>query len=149
MTTPLFRLLLSALILCTAGAAGAVFLHKRALTQATELVMQVNAEALGSWNPQPLLDHAADTLLDKPGAEFYGRYFTTLQRRLGALQQIHNIQFTMELGPPWQLYRRGSAEYTMQADFANGYANIKISLQRQDNRWCISNYLVLTPLLSS
>lgn len=148
MTTQRIRLTIIALIVCIVALASLVLLHQRASDEATALVMDVNSRALSGWDPQPVISQAHELLLADAGAEFFDTYFRAL-RRLGTLQEIRDIRFDMALGAPWQLYRSGSASYTMNAIFSNGQAEVRISLIRDQSQWRISEYLVLTPALAS
>ena len=148
MTTQRISLIFGALIMCVVTVATAMMMHNRAVDDATALVMYVNSRALGTWNPESVVDNSDSTLRDGVADDFFHTYFRTLSR-LGSLQSINDIRFDVALGPVWQLYRTGSASYTMNAVFDNGQAEVRITLSREQGQWRIREYLVLTPMLAA
>jgi hypothetical protein len=148
MTMPRTRLIILALIAGIVVLATLVLTHNRAASEASALVLDVNTRSLGNWDPEPVLSHAHDSLLADAGPDFFHTYFRALQR-LGNLQEIRDITFELTLSPPWTLYRAGSAHYTMNASFSAGQAEIRMTLIRENGRWMIGEYLVLTPALAS
>src|SRR5690606_25187814 len=149
MTPARTALLILALIVCIVPLSMVFMAHKKAIDEASSLVMELNRDSLGNWNPQTLLTHLHSSLETRPGAAYFESYIQTLQRRLGALQEIRDISYEIELGSPWQLYSSGSASYNMKATFSNGPANIRIRLIRENGHWLVSQYSVMSALMAA
>lgn len=141
-------LIILALLLCIIVVALAIMSRTRAVDAANNLAIETSSQALTHWDANLVIDNATQSLLDEGGDGFYYTYFASLQR-LGDLQEITDISFTVDLPAVLLPGSEGTASYTMNAVFSYGYAEVRISLERRDGRWWFSEYLVLTPLLAA
>lgn len=141
-------LIVAALLLCIILVTSAIVSRTRAVEAANNLAIETSSQALADWDADLIRNNAARSLLDQGGEDFYPTYFASL-RRLGNLQEITDITFTMDLPAILWPGSEGSARYTMNAVFSQGQAEVRVSLVRMDNRWWFSEYLVLTPFLAS
>ncbi|MDO8910191.1 MAG: hypothetical protein Q7W55_17015 [Pseudohongiella sp.] len=141
-------LIIGALLLCIILVALAIVSRTRAVEAANVLAVEINSQALSSWDAALIVTNSEPSLLAQGGPDFFYTYFAAL-RRLGSLQEIDDIVFTMELPRLLLPGSQGTASYTMNAVFTQGHAEIRITLMRRDGRWWFSEYLVLTPLMAS
>lgn len=148
MTRHRITLIVLVLIVGIAVAGTLVFSHNRVVNQASTLVLDVNTRALAQWDPEALVAHAHNSLTANTKPDFIPNYFRALSF-LGALQEIRDINYELTLSPFWTWYDSGNAYYTMNASFANGFAEIRITLIRESGQWLISEYLVLTPAMAA
>jgi hypothetical protein len=141
-------LIITALLLCILALTFAIVSRTRALEAANTLAVDISRLALSNWNAELVISNADRSLLDQGGDDFFYTYFSALGR-LGTLQEISDISYTVDL-PAILLSRDGgNVSYTMNAIFSQGQAEVRITVMRHDGRWWFSEYLVLTPALAS
>lgn len=124
-----------------------VYQRNIAVEQSSNLVMTVTADVLVNWDPHTIRQHADDALLARDSAEATQRRYTPMGRRLGALQEIYDIEYELDMPGWWQLNRTASASYRMRARFESEVATIRVELIRQQGRWMISDYDIQPPAI--
>ncbi|HDZ08143.1 hypothetical protein [Pseudohongiella sp.] len=129
--------------------AHSVYQRNMAVQESTTLVMTVTTDMLVNWDPQTVRRHADDALLAQENAESMQRRYTPMGRRLGALQEIYDIRYQIDMPAWWQVNGQVSASYTMNARFESEVATVRISLFRQQGRWLISAFDVQPPAIAS
>jgi len=112
------------------------------------MVMDITTEALRNWDASLIIENADPALLSATQPEVFHTLFRALSR-LGLLQELTGITYEMTQPSLWQLSGTASADYTMQAIFENGFAELRISMIRKNGQWYFTNYQVLTPLLNA
>jgi hypothetical protein len=120
-----------------------------AVDQSSALVMMVTTDVLVSWHPEMLRQNASVVLLDRQSADSMQRHYTLLGRRLGALQEIYDIEYQVDIPGWWQPNGTVSASYNMRARFESEVATISVELLRQEGRWLISDYDIQPPAIAS
>lgn len=141
-------LLITALLLGITALTVAIVSRTRAVDAANTLALEINRQALTQWDAGLVVSNAAPSLIQQGGVDFFPTYFAAL-RRLGELQEINNINYSLQLPTILWPDSDGSASYTMNAVFSQGQAEVRITLVRQSGRWWFSEYLVLTPMMAS
>lgn len=122
--------------------------HIRAEREANTLVLAVTSGPLAQWDSQMVVDNANDSLLAETPEGHFPRYFRALSG-LGNLLEIRDISYELDVPAWWQRNEQATAYYTMIAVFDFGDAEVRVRLLRQDNRWTITQYLVLTSMLAA
>lgn len=118
-----------------------------AVEESNALVMTVTTDVLVNWNPQTVRQHADEALLASETAEQTTAFYTPLSRRLGALQEIYDIRYEVDMPSWWQPYGEATASYSMLARFESEVATIRIRLVRQQNRWLITEFNIQPPAI--
>lgn len=126
-------------------------LHQQnvAVEQSSALVMTVTADVLVNWYSETLRQNATGALRDSEGADAMQRRYVRLGRRLGALQEIYDIKYQVDIPGWWQADGTASAAYTMSARFESEVATINVELVRQQGRWLLSGYDIRPPAVAS
>lgn len=145
--------ILSILLLIVLVVAAALFLRTiyerdQATKTGNAMAIDITTDALRSWNASLIIDNADGSLLNATQPEVFHTLFRALSR-LGLLQELTGIAYEMTQPSFWQFSGTASANYTMQARFENGFAEIRISMIRKNGQWYFTNYQVLTPLLNA
>lgn len=140
-------------VVASLGLAG-LFTHsyyqrQLAVEQTSELVMSVTTDVLVNWDPQTVRQHASDTLLASETAEATQQRYTPLGRRLGALQEIYDIRYDIDMPAWWQPGGPARATYTMLARFESETATVRVELVRQQNSWRLSGFSIEPPAIAS
>lgn len=120
-----------------------------AVQQSSELAMTVTTEVLVNWDPQTVRQHGSDALLANETAEATQRRYTPMSRRLGRLQEIHDIRYEVDMPAWWQPGGPARATYSMRARFASETATIRVDMIRQQGRWLISEFDIEPPAIAS
>lgn len=120
-----------------------------AMESSSALAMTVTTDVLINWNPDTVREHATNELRAKASAASMQQRYTPLSRRLGALREINDIQYDIDMPAWWQLDGDAIAIYTMRARFESEVATIRITLIRQQGHWLISDFHIQPPAIAS
>lgn len=118
-----------------------------AVEESNALVMTVATDVLVNWDPQSVRQHADDALLASQTAEQTERFYTPLSRRLGALQEIYDIRYDVDVPAWWQPNGQATASYRLLARFESEVATIRIRLVRRQDRWLITEFNIQPPAI--
>ncbi|MBC54705.1 MAG: hypothetical protein CMQ34_12810 [Gammaproteobacteria bacterium] len=142
-------------VITSLGVAG-LFAHdyyqrQLAVENTSELVMSVTTDMLVNWNPDIVRQHASDSRLagDTEPPEATQRAYTRLSRRLGALQEIYDIRYNVDMPGWWQSGRTARATFTMRARFETETATIQVELTRPQDQWQIIGFNIQPPAIAS
>ena len=147
------RTLIILAILVTLGTSGLLaqtrYQQNIAVEQSSALVMAVTTDVLVNWAPQTIRDNASRELLARESAEQIQQRFIPMSRRLGALQEIYDIEYDVDIPGWWQPDATARAQYTMSARFQSEVATVRLELIRENGRWLISEYDIQPPRIAA
>lgn len=115
---------------------------------ADTLVMNVTSTALGQWDPAAVLTLTHPDFYLQNSDQALRNLFNALQR-LGDLEELRDITFVQDELQWWQSVDGMNINYTMQAVFQRGNAEVRVSLIFADGQWKISNYQVLSSIMAA
>lgn len=124
-----------------------VYQRNVAVEESNALVMMVITDVLANWDPQTVRQHADDGLLVSETQETMQRRYTPMSRRLGALQEIYDIRYEVDMPAWWQSNAQATASYSMLARFESEVATIRVRLVRQQDRWLITEFNIQPPAI--
>ncbi len=120
-----------------------------AVEQSSGLAMSATTRLLVDWDVQTVREFASEALLARETAEATQRRYTPIGRRLGTLQEIHDIRYELDMPAWWQLGGTARATYNMRARFEAETATIRVDLVRQQGQWRIDAFDVAPPAIAS
>ncbi|MEX0740441.1 MAG: hypothetical protein WD071_13945 [Pseudohongiella sp.] len=120
-----------------------------AVEQSSELVMMVTTDFLVNWDPETVREHGSAELLGRESADQLQRRYLPMSRRLGALQEIYDIKYEVDIPGWWQGEAPARASYSMLARFESEVATVSVQLIRQGDRWLISHYNIEPPAIAA
>jgi hypothetical protein len=120
-----------------------------AVDQSSTLAMSVTTEVLMDWDPQAVRRHASDTLLASESAEATQQRYTPMSRRLGALREIYDIQYEVNMPAWWQPDDPARATFSMRARFASETATVRVAMERRQGQWLITGFDIQPPAIAS
>ena len=114
--------------------------------EATAYIEGAVPEIARAWNPQALIDRASPELLAAvKSADDWERLFTAY-RRLGALQKLEKPTGSVTSGAFAGTGAFTIGQYTANAIFENGQAQLKIQVRLVDNGWKIDAFHINSDL---
>jgi hypothetical protein len=111
-----------------------------------DMMINITTQALRNWDPETVLAAVNDEFYENNSDEVFRILFSALQR-LGSLNEIREVNSVVTVPRIWSRSVASVANYSMQAVFDGGNAEIRISMKYSGARWEFSSYEILAPML--
>ena len=135
-------------LLLVAGILALIFIPRwlRQDREATAYIEEAVPRIASTWNPQDLIDRASPQLLaGVKSPDDWERLFT-VYRRLGALRKLEKPTGGITSGAFAGTGAFTIGQYTANATFENGQAQLQIQVRLVDNAWKIDGFHINSDL---